>query len=94
MMNFKEFLALHHGTVPEDYEPTETPGYWRQKKPCGGLGICRHPIHGCLGNEGPVHHTVFFQDRFRDRGRFAPILVRFRSWHEARITHEASRSGQ
>jgi hypothetical protein len=54
---FADFLQMHHNASPEDFEPTETPGYWRRKKPCDSS--CREPIHGYLFNEGGIRHTVY-----------------------------------
>jgi len=78
---FADFLQMHHNASPEDYEPTETPGYWRTKKPCDSS--CREPIHGYLFNEGGIRHTVYFEDCQRVKGKFAPKEERFKSWLSA-----------
>lgn len=73
----------------DDYEPTETPGYWRSKTPCGGLaGGCREPLHTFLFNEGPTHHTRAFRDPRREDGRFASP---YRTWRQARSQAQPAR---
>lgn len=69
----QNYLNWHlPGTNVDDLEPTETPGYWRYKKPCGGfVGGCRSPLHSCIFNDGPTHHTVRFTDETRgEKGRW------------------------
>jgi hypothetical protein len=80
---FADFLQMHHNASPEDYEPTETPGYWRTKKPCGGYPQCREPLHTYLFNEEGIRHTVYFEDCQRVKGKFAPKEIRFQSWFES-----------
>lgn len=78
--NFERFLAIKHpGINISDLEPTETPGYWQLKTPCGGrAGGCKHPIHRVLFNEGPCCHTISFFDCTRGKdGRFASP---YRTW--------------
>lgn len=82
---FAEFLKTFYGVLPEDLRPTEVPGYWELRKPCGGrVGGCREPIHAFLFNEGPIRHTIRFEDCQRINGRFASEKERFRTWIEAR----------
>jgi hypothetical protein len=65
-------LRMYYGIGADDVEPTDTPGYWRIKKVCGGKeGGCTHPLHGALFNDGPCHHTIAFRDKQRVNGRFA-----------------------
>lgn len=67
----------------EDAIPTETPGYWRKVKPCGGWADgCRAPLHTYLWNDAPTHHTLdYYDDNRDDRGRFASP---YRTWKLAR----------
>ena len=72
-MTFSDYLWYKHKLKPDDVEPTSSRGYWRIKRRCGGLGVCRHPIHRCIGNEGGVHHTIYYTDYNRGKdGRFKP----------------------
>ena len=72
---------------------TATPGYWQKRDVCGGLaGGCRHPLHACLGNEGPVRHTMRYYDNPRDElGRFASP---HRTWRRARAAQARRRLGR
>jgi hypothetical protein len=79
---FTNYLQIYHRATPEDFEPTEVPGYWQTKKPCN-VKTCREPLHSCLFNEGAVRHTVYFENCQRVNGRFAPKELRFKSWLEA-----------
>lgn len=77
---FAWHLRIYYKLKPEDVEPTETPGYWQIKEPCGGQrGECSHPLHGFIGCEGSLHHTVSYRDSYRDHktGRF---VSQFRTW--------------
>jgi hypothetical protein len=81
-------LRWHYRSVDlGDLEVTEVPGYWRRKTPCGGQGKCRSPLHGCTGNEGPVHHTVRFLDP--DRGLSGRFTSPYRTWQAFRERAEA-----
>ena len=60
---FALYLDMRYRLTPSDVEPTDTPGYWRERRPCEGAGKCRHPLHACLGNEGGVRHTVEWHNR-------------------------------
>jgi len=83
-MTFAEFLNTYHGGAkPEEFRPAETPGYWERKVPCDPTS-CREPIHGCIGNEGGIKHTVFYENQRRVHGRFASREIRFRTWLAAR----------
>lgn len=80
---FAWFLRWHYRLTPADVEPTEVPGYWRMKEPCGGAaGGCRALIHSALLNAGPTRHTISYTDPPRDgHGRFASP---YRTWRRAR----------
>lgn len=79
---FEWHLHSRHHLELDDVEPTETPGYWRIKEPCGGrAGGCREPLHTFLFNDEPTHHTVSYFDHYRDvRGRWTSP---YRTWQAA-----------
>jgi hypothetical protein len=56
----------------DDLEITDSKGYWKIKKPCGGKsGGCTNMIHTTLFNEGPMQHTISYHDSWKGRdGRF------------------------
>lgn len=75
-----DYLNLYHRKVSiDDLIITDTPGYFRLKKKCGGRGICNNPIHTFLFNEGGIFHTISFFDNARDKtnGRF---ISPYRTW--------------
>jgi hypothetical protein len=80
MMTAAERVAAHFATYyrvsMEDVEITETPGYWRDREAKMHPG---HPLHGCLGNEGPFKATYRYLDQPRVNGRFASPT---RTWRE------------
>jgi hypothetical protein len=77
-MDFAEYVKIMYRTDPAQLRPTESPGYWEYKEPCGGRLKCNHPLHGCLGCDGPCRHTITFLDPARDdKGRFASP---YRTW--------------
>lgn len=82
-MNFDTYLKFFHpGITINDLEISDTPGYWRLKKPCLGYPQCRHPIHRCLFEEGPTYHTISYFDTKRDEtGRY---ISPYATWNKAR----------
>jgi hypothetical protein len=81
---FELFVHTWFPSIPlDDLEPANSPGYWRQKTPCGGLaGGCQNELHRTLFNEGPVQHAIGYQDEIRDgHGRF---ISPYRTWREAK----------
>ncbi len=79
----EQYLRIYHRRELADVTPTETPGYWRLIRPCGGRdGRCCEPIHSTLGNEGPMHHTICYCDSRRNR--FGQWVSPYRTWKEAR----------
>jgi len=69
----RQFRLHHRVESLDEVRRTKTPGYWERCEPCGGrAGGCRHPLHQCMFNEGPVRHTLSYFDPPRDeRGRWA-----------------------
>jgi hypothetical protein len=59
---------------------TETPGYWQDKEPRVHVG---HPLHACIGCDGPFKSSYTFFDNQRQNGRFASPT---RSWTAIRTT--------
>lgn len=51
----------------DEIEITDTPGYWRDKKPKMHPG---HPLHSCLDCDGPFRATYTYFDPSRERGQF------------------------
>lgn len=64
----EQYLRTNYSIGIDDVEITETKGYWRLKKHCDDS--CHHPIHGCLGNEGRIRHTISFTPSRREKGKF------------------------
>ena len=63
------YLSVHFHVGLSDVEFADSKGYWRFKKPCNES--CRHPLHGCIGNEDRMQHTIYFAPELRDeKGRF------------------------
>jgi len=86
--NLENYLKLYHRNITiDDLEITDTKGYWRIKKPCGGLkGGCRNQIHTTLFNEGPIQHTISYFDNTRDsNGRFTSP---YKTWNALRLGKE------
>jgi len=61
-------MRMKYRVEMQDIEITDTPGYWRDKEPKIHPG---HPLHACLGCEGPFRATYTFFDSPRLKGRFA-----------------------
>jgi len=95
-VSFDNFVRFAYGREPEEFEPTEEPGYWQTREPCGGLdGGCREPIHRVLFCESGTRHTIQYRDPRRGPGgRWqSPYLT----WAQARAAftrHPAKASGQ
>lgn len=86
---FAWYLDCIHRLAIEDIEPTETPGIWRIRQPCKGVGYCSSPLHSFLFCEGPVRHTIRHLDSGRDsRGRFASPYLTWRE-HRRRLCGES-----
>jgi hypothetical protein len=54
---------LYYNCTIDDVDILDTPGYWRRKQPCGGVGKCYCQIHGFMFNEAPMRHTVTYFDK-------------------------------
>jgi len=85
----RRYLELYHRATLEDFVPTRVKGYWQRRTPCSGArGGCREPLHSCLFNEGPTHHTVSYRDNPRGPdGRWASP---FGTWRRAVAAAEAA----
>lgn len=75
--NLASYLGTYYKLTLDEVETIDTPGYWRIKKPCGGVGQCKNLIHSCVGNEGPMQHTIQYRDSRRENGRF---VSPYRTW--------------
>ena len=86
--NLKMYLSIYYPNITiDDLVITDSKGYFRMKKKCGGKGVCNNMIHSCLFNEGGIQHTIYFTDDTKDckTGRF---LSPYRTWNcikEARV---------
>ena len=78
-------MQLHYGKSLDELEISDTPGYWQDKQARVHPG---HPLHGCLGCDGPFKATYPFTDASRDplTGRW---LSPVRSWQ---LLHAAARA--
>lgn len=77
-------FRTHYGRGLDEYELTDTPGYWRRLEPCGGRGKCTSvEYHASMFCEKPVRHTGSYYDGGRDpvTGRW---LSPYRTWQELR----------
>ncbi|MFZ2411565.1 MAG: hypothetical protein WAW23_08350 [Candidatus Methanoperedens sp.] len=77
-----DYFQLHYGISLSDLEITETPGYWRSKKPCDP-NTCHSPIHSTLFNEGGIKHTYSFNERGK-RDERSLLVPPFRCWRMIR----------
>jgi hypothetical protein len=69
-----EHMRLHYGVSLDDLEMSDVPGYWKDKEP---RMHPNHPLHSCIGCNGPFRATYTFHDTGRTNGRFAS---RTRTW--------------
>lgn len=67
-------MRLWYRVSLADLEQTDIPGYWRDKEPRMHPG---HPLHGCLGCDGPFRATYTYFDPPRSGGQFASTT---RTW--------------
>ena len=68
-----DYFKLHYRTPLSALEIAETPGYWRDKEPCGGKRKCRALVHHyCIGWDNGIKHTYYYaENNARDsNGRF------------------------
>jgi hypothetical protein len=79
-------MRTHYRVPLAAMEMTDTPGYWRDKEPRMHPG---HPLHSCLGCDGPFSATYTYFDPPRIGGRFAS---RTRTW--AALRANASLTGE
>lgn len=61
-------MRMKYRVEMQDIEITDTPGYWRDREPKMHPG---HPLHGCIGCDGPFRATYSYFDPPREHGRFA-----------------------
>ncbi len=86
----EQHMQTYYRKSLDDLEITDTPGYWRDKKLCGGREKCHAPIHQFIHCEGGIQHTYYFAEYGRDKkGRF---LRPFRAWEELKKEQEAVRA--
>lgn len=79
--NLKNYLRIYHPhVIIDDLVITDSKGYFRMKKKCGGRGVCKQPIHDFMFNEGGTHHTISFYDNTRDY-RTGKFLSPYRTWN-------------
>jgi len=56
---------------------TDSKGYWQDKKVCDP-DTCGSPLHGCMGNEDGIKHTMTYHNHYRGAdGKFKSI---YSSW--------------
>ena len=78
-------MRLRYRVGLDDLEQTDTPGYWQDKAPKLHPG---HPLHSCLGCDGPFRATYTYFDPPRIGGRFARVT---RTW--AALRADATSTG-
>ena len=67
-------MSIAYKVSLADLEITDSPGYWQAKEERVHPG---HPLHRCLGCEGPFKATYTYFDHYRVSGKFASPT---RSW--------------
>lgn len=67
-------MRLRYQVSLDDLQQTDTPGYWQDKEPKTHHG---HPLHSCLGCDGPFRATYTYFDPPRTGGRFSSTT---RTW--------------
>lgn len=76
------YMRVKYRRSLSEMDITDTPGYWRDREAKIHEG---HPLHGCIGCDGPFQATYTYFDEPRSQGRFASTT---RSW---RLLRDASR---
>lgn len=70
-MQFKYNIPLYMMDI------SDIKGYWRNQNKCNP-NTCGSPLHGCIGNEGGIKHTMTYYDNYRGAdGKFKSI---YSSW--------------
>lgn len=77
-----DWMRRRYGIGLDQMRITDTPGYWQDKRPKVHPS---HPLHSCLGCQGPFKATYTYFDSRRENGRFVSPT---RSW---KILREAGR---
>lgn len=69
-------MKIKYNVELDNLRITNTPGYWEDKEPKMHKS---HPLHSCIGNDGPfkASYTYFDNDRCYKTGRF---ISRYRTW--------------
>lgn len=75
-------MRLKYRVEMDEIEITDTPGYWQDIEPKMHPG---HPLHRCIGCEGPFRATYTYFDSPRIAGRFVSIT---RTWAALRAVEE------
>ena len=77
--NFENYLTKFELKI-DDVEPCEAKGYWKVKKPCGGLkGGCKHPMHRFMFCEKSVNHIISYFDN--QRGKDGKFQSCYKTWN-------------
>ena len=80
----REHMKRKYRVDLDDLELSDVPGYWKDKEPKMHKG---HPLHSCLGCDGPLRATYTYHDHPRDHatGKFASPYRTWRILHNNRI---------
>ena len=72
----REHMKRKYHVDLDDLEISDVPGYWKDKEPLMHKG---HPLHSCLGCDGPLRATYTYHDHPRDHatGKF---VSPYRTW--------------
>ena len=76
-------MLMKYRVKMDEIEITDTPGYWQGKEAKMHPG---HPLHGCIGCNGPFRATYTYFDPPREKGKFASPT---RTW--AVLRHNAQK---
>ena len=80
----REHMKRKYRVDLDDLVISDVPGYWKDKEPKMHKG---HPLHRCLGCDGPFCATYTYLDHPRDytTGKFASPYRTWRILHNNRI---------
>ena len=79
-------MWLRYKVTMDDIEITDVPGYWRDREAKMHPG---HPLHSCIGCDGPFKATYTFFDSARVGGRFASPTRTWRMIYEHKKERDA-----
>lgn len=83
-------MQIRYRRSLSEMEIADTPGYWRDREPQMHPG---HPLHSCIGCDGPFKATYTYFDEPRSKGRFASTTRSWRLLRDAALNVERHSTG-